>query len=88
MSDASSFGNAFQGNVSPVLDPPQVQIGPDGDKQAAVLAPKHPHWRNDAATKDRHYGYANQGALHSRMDQLTNTGASGNQSDLGPVLKP
>ncbi|HEY7230058.1 MAG TPA: hypothetical protein VH558_06785 [Pseudolabrys sp.] len=54
MSDASSLGNAFEGNVTPQIDPPQVGVGPDTDKVGAgVLAPKHPHWRNDPKTKER-----------------------------------
>jgi hypothetical protein len=84
MSDASSLGNAFEGNVTPQIDPPQVGVGPDTDKVGAgVLAPKHPHWRNDPVTKQRMDSYAYQGDIRSRLDDLTALGDE--HSNIGPA---
>ena len=77
MSDANSLGNAFQGNVTPQIDPPQVGVGPDTDKVGAeVLAPK----KKNVADKKMAVTY--QGDIHSRLDDLTNIGSSHTQ--IGP----
>jgi hypothetical protein len=48
-----------------------------------VLAPKHPHWRNDPQQKQRidklneianPQGISYQGDIHSRLDDLTTIG--------------
>lgn len=84
MSDASSIGNAFEGNVTPQIDPPQVQVGPDTDKLGiGVLTPKHPHWRNDPTQQQRMDGYAFQGDIRSRLDDLTELGDA--HTKIGPA---
>jgi hypothetical protein len=68
MSDAFSVGNAFEGNTTPQIDLPQVGVGPDTDRVGpGVLAPKHPHWRNDPTQKARHDGLASVRGELSRI---------------------
>jgi len=85
----SSFGNSYQGNVTPQIDPPQTGHGSEVDRLGvSALAPKggpvsHPHWRNDPTMAKRMNSYAYQGDIHSRLDDISNIGAV--HTGIGPA---